>query len=114
MESVGAGVNARNDDKGADWASRWNESPEAANLAAEIRHIQEHGSSLGFFDEGSAENYNGSIFTQTWLLTIRIMRNQWRNPPYMYSKIWVHVVSAALVGLTFFQLGTGPQDLQNR
>ncbi|KAL9604583.1 MAG: hypothetical protein Q9179_001809 [Wetmoreana sp. 5 TL-2023] len=113
LETVGAGVNARNDDKGTDWATRWDESPEAENVAAEIGHIQKQSSSLEDFD-GSNEDYNASIFTQTWLLTVRIMRNQWRNPPYMYSKIWVHVVSSVLVGLTFFHLGTSPQDLQNR
>ncbi|KAL8736867.1 MAG: hypothetical protein Q9181_002258 [Wetmoreana brouardii] len=114
LETVGAGVNARNSDKGTDWATRWDESPEAENVAAEIGHVQEQGSSLEDFEDRTTEDYNASVFTQTWLLTIRIMRNQWRNPPYMYSKIWVHVVSAILVGLTFFQLGTGPQDLQNR
>ncbi|KAL8987359.1 MAG: hypothetical protein Q9177_003420 [Variospora cf. flavescens] len=114
LETVGAGINARNDDKGTDWATRWNESPEAENVAAEIGYIQKQGSSLEDFEDGSLEDYNGSVFTQTWLLTVRIMKNQWRNVPYMYSKIWVHVVSATLVGLTFFQMGTGPQDLQNR
>lgn len=114
LETVGAGINARNDDKGTDRATRWNESPEAENVAAEIGSIHKQGSSQEDFEDGSLEDYNSSVFTQTWLLTVRIMKNQWRNVPYMYSKIWVHVVSATLVGLTFFQMGTGPQDLQNR
>ena len=66
------------------------------------------------FEDGNPHDFNASTWLQTWLLTQRILRNQWRNVPYMYSKIWVHVVSAILVGLTFFRLGTGVQDLQNR
>ncbi|KAL8687136.1 MAG: hypothetical protein Q9218_006609 [Villophora microphyllina] len=114
LETVGAGINARNDDKGTDWATKWNDSPEAEAVTAEIEHIRKQGHSLEDFEDGSAGEFNGSMFEQTWLLTVRILKNQWRNVPYMYSKIWVHVVSAVLVGLTFFQLGSGPQDLQNR
>ncbi|KAL9596515.1 MAG: hypothetical protein Q9219_005736 [cf. Caloplaca sp. 3 TL-2023] len=114
LETVGAGINAPNDDKALDWATKWNQSSEAKSVAATIDHGQNQVSSLAGFEDDSAEEFNGSIFLQTWLLTLRIMKNQWRNVPYIYSKIWVHVVSAILVGLTFFQLGTGPQDLQNR
>lgn len=114
LETVGAGIETRNYDKGIDWATRWDESPEAEAVAAEIGRIQNQGPSLADLEDGRIEEYNSSVFLQTWLLTVRIMKNQWRNVPYIYSKIWVHVVSAVLVGLTFFQLGTGPQDLQNR
>lgn len=114
LETVGAGINARKDEKGTDWATKWSESPEAEAIAKEIAQIQKRGSSLEDLEDGNAENYNSTLFLQTWLLTVRILKNQWRNVPYMYSKIWVHIVSAVLVGLTFFQLGTGPQDLQNR
>lgn len=114
LETVGAGINARNDEKGTDWATKWSESPEAEAVAEEIAQIQKQKSSLEDLEDGNAENYNSALFLQTWLLTVRMLKNQWRNVPYMYSKIWVHIVSAILVGLTFFQLGTGPQDLQNR
>ena len=114
LETVGAGINARKDNKENDWATIWKESPEAEAIAQEIAHIQKQGSSPENFEDDNVKDYNSSLFLQTWLLTVRIMRNQWRNVPYMYSKIWVHIVSAILVGLTFFQLGTGPQDLQNR
>lgn len=61
-----------------------------------------------------SSSHNATIVQQTWLLTKRMLLGQWRNPPYMYSKIWVHVISGILVGFTFFQIGTSPQDLQNR
>jgi len=58
--------------------------------------------------------FNATVLEQTIVLTKRMLLNQWRSPAYMYSKIWVHVTSAILVGFTFFQIGTSPQDLQNR
>lgn len=114
LETVGAGINAHKDKKGTDWATIWNKSPEAEGIAQEITHIQKQGSLTEDFEDNNLKEYNGSLLLQTSLLTVRIMKNQWRNVPYMYSKIWVHIVSAILVGLTFFRLGTGPQDLQNR
>lgn len=114
LETVGAGINARNNEKGTDWATKWSESPEAEAVAKEIAQIQKNNLSSEDLADENSEDYNGNVFLQTKLLTVRILRNQWRNVPYMYSKIWVHIISAILVGLTFFQLGTGPQDMQNR
>ena len=116
LETVGAGINAHNDDKGDSWATKWNESPEAQTIAEEVQNLNsdKQNSTMEDFEDGNPGDFNASTWLQTWLLTQRILRNQWRNVPYMYSKIWVHVISAILVGLTFFQLGTGVQDLQNR
>jgi len=33
-------------------------------------------------DAAKIPDYNAAIFLQTWLLTKRILLNQWRNPPY--------------------------------
>ncbi|KAK2926203.1 AAA ATPase domain [Fusarium oxysporum f. sp. vasinfectum] len=115
LETVGAGVNARTSDKGSNWASTWAASPEAADLGREITINIDASKSLspGVGEEVTSE-HNASVFLQTILLTRRMLLNQWRSPPYIYSKIWVHVISAILVGFTFFQIGTSPQDLQNR
>ncbi|KAK4120366.1 hypothetical protein N657DRAFT_693082 [Parathielavia appendiculata] len=115
LETVGAGINARNNDKGATWASNWSASPELAGLLTEIDHgIKRRPSSGSVAGTPPKSSYNATVFEQTWLLTKRMLLGQWRNPPYMYSKIWVHVISGILVGFTFFQIGTSPQDLQNR
>jgi hypothetical protein len=117
LETVGAGINARNNDKGATWASNWSASPELAELLTEIDHgVKDKSSKSSGNVTGTRpqSSHNASVFEQTWLLTKRMLLGQWRNPPYMYSKIWVHVISGILVGFTFFQIGTSPQDLQNR
>ncbi|RKK92030.1 Multidrug resistance protein CDR2 [Fusarium oxysporum] len=115
LETVGAGVNARTSDKGSNWASTWASSQEAADLGREITINSDASKSLSpDVGEEVTSEHNASVFLQTILLTKRMLLNQWRSPPYIYSKIWVHVISAILVGFTFFQIGTSPQDLQNR
>ncbi|KAL2812989.1 pleiotropic drug resistance protein, ABC superfamily [Aspergillus granulosus] len=112
LETVGAGVNARENDKSSDWALNWASSPEADRLLTEIEDSKQRPQREDVEDDVS--EYNASLLLQTKLLTIRMLKNQWRNTAYMYSKIWVHVISAILVGFTFYKIGTSPQDLQNR
>lgn len=124
LETVGAGVDARTNDRGASWAAHWAASPEAAELVRQIgestggdagpAHGSDGDAGPAHGEDGDASECNASVLAQTRLLTTRMLLNQWRNPPYMYSKIWVHVLSAVLVGFTFFQVGTSPRDLQNR
>ncbi|PVH93264.1 hypothetical protein DM02DRAFT_241565 [Periconia macrospinosa] len=116
LETTGAGINARKDTKGSVWANVWRESPEAKSVSADIDRInadyREGGDILD--EETVNREYNASILVQSWLLTVRMLKNQWRNPPYIYSKIWVHVVHAILIGTTIYKLGTSPSDIQNR
>lgn len=118
METIGAGVNARLTDKGANWALKWKESTEARSLEAEIvEYNRSSGAATGSDHAPSTDNsstFNTSVLQQTWLLTERFLKNQWRNPPYVYSKIWVHVLSGILAGVAFYNLGTSPTELQNR
>jgi len=112
LETVGAGIHARTSDKGSDWSAKWKASIESRSLTDEIESKKTTVSPS--LNEIDLSEYNASTLLQTRLLTIRIMKNQWRNTPYVYSKIWVHVISAIFVGFTFFKAGTSPQDLQNR
>lgn len=118
METIGAGVNARLNDKGSNWASRWKESDEARALEKEIFDYNHSASTTTATEDANTAatvpEFNASVMQQTWLLTERILKNQWRNPPYIYSKIWVHVLSGILAGVTFYRLGTSPTELQNR
>jgi ABC-type multidrug transport system ATPase subunit len=116
LETGGAGINARKDTKGSVWANHWRESPEAKAVSADIDRINaEYREGGDILDEETVNReYNTSIPVQSWLLTVRMLKNQWRNPPYIYSKIWVHVVHSILIGTTLYKLGTSPSDIQNR
>ncbi|KAI9688918.1 MAG: hypothetical protein M1822_001275 [Bathelium mastoideum] len=116
LETGGAGINARKDTKGSQWAKHWRESPEAEAVSEDINRINKEyqEGNNGVDEEIGHGEFNASILVQSWLLTVRMLKNQWRNPPYIYSKIWVHVVHAILIGTTIYKLGTSPSDLQNR
>ena len=107
-------MQAHKDDKASDWAAAWKNSPEASSISKDIDSLVQSQVPLAELADGSKGSFNASTAEQSWLLTKRIFRNQWRNVSYLYSKIWVHVVSAILVGFTLFQVGTSPTDLQNR
>ncbi|OCL05443.1 hypothetical protein AOQ84DRAFT_390869 [Glonium stellatum] len=113
LETVGAGIHARTSTKGTDWSAKWKASPESRSLTEEIESRKEATVSPNS-DEIDLSEYNASTLYQTRLLTTRMIKSQWRNTPYVYSKIWVHTISAIFVGFTFFKVGTSPQDLQNR
>ena len=107
-------MQAHNDDKNSDWAAAWKNSLEASAISKDLDSIVQSQQVPAELVDGPTGSFNASTAEQSWLLTKRIFRNQWRNVPYLYSKIWVHVVSAILVGFTLFQVGTSPTDLQNR
>lgn len=113
LETVGAGIHARESEKSSNWADTWRNSAEATALSDELDAARNQSVVESPASEASSE-FNTSVFVQSQHLTVRMLKNQWRNTPYVYSKIWVHVISAFLVGFTFYQVGTGPQDLQNR
>jgi ABC-type multidrug transport system ATPase subunit len=113
LETVGAGIKAKTEGGGQStvWADVWQASPEAQQILADIHALRASGPEQ---PDDQPANATASDLTQTLLLTQRILRNQWRNTNYMYSKIWVHVVCGLLAGFTFYNLGTSPSDLQNR
>ena len=114
LETVGAGMDARHDSRGADWARAWSESPEAEEVDEDIALINTQSPSLSDFEDNTDCEFNATLGEQTRLLTIRKLKHQWRSVSYIYSKLWVHVIAALLVGFTIFQAGTSPTDLQNR
>lgn len=114
LETVGAGILARSNDSGDTWAANWAKSGEARTVQDEIRQLNGQETSLEDDGHDSQKGFNASTFVQVQQLTLRYLKAQWRNVPYMYSKIWVHVISAILVGFTFYNVGTSPRELQDR
>ncbi|KAG8426770.1 hypothetical protein J3459_007818 [Metarhizium acridum] len=112
LETIGAGIGGKGATTSRDWASKWKDSPEARAVSDAIQRIK-NGPDWQETTE-LQEAFNTPSLIQTLLLTKRMLLNQWRKPAYIYSKIWVHVIQAILIGFTFFQLGTSPVDLQSR
>lgn len=113
LKTIGAGISGKAGTTSEGWASKWRDSQEAHDVSDAIQRIKDDNFRWEETTE-IQETFNASTFNQSMLLTKRMLLNQWRKPAYIYSKIWVHVIQAILVGFTFFQLGTSPIDLQSR
>jgi ATP-binding cassette subfamily G (WHITE) protein 2 (SNQ2) len=47
-------------------------------------------------------------------MTVRTFKQYWRDPSYIYGKLFVSVIVGIFNGFTFWQLGNTIQDMQNR
>lgn len=112
------------DGKRIDWNEQWRCSPEAQAVQDEIEGLKltrsrsttandaHHGHSDD--DKGGETEFAASVWTQTAELTKRVFRQYWRDPSYLYGKLFVSVVFGIFNGFTFWQLGNSTQDMQNR
>jgi ATP-binding cassette subfamily G (WHITE) protein 2 (SNQ2) len=58
--------------------------------------------------------FAASVWLQTAMLTKRTFIQYWRDPSYLYGKLFVAVIIGIFNGFTFYQLGNSINDLQNR
>ena len=100
--------------KTVDWNLEWAESDNLKQLISEIDHIKED--RKGYINANSTDGheYAATMWTQTVLLTKRVFTQHWRDPSYLYSKIFVSVMVGIANGFTFYNLGDSIQDMQNR
>ncbi|KAI1342560.1 ABC-2 type transporter-domain-containing protein [Xylariaceae sp. FL0016] len=99
-----------------DWNEEWRTSEAAQNVIEEIdglKRIRSIASHPTKSPEAHKE-YAASTWLQTTELTKRMFRQYWRDPSYLYGKLFVAVVIGIFNGFTFWQLGHSVQDMQNR
>lgn len=104
----------RADGKRLDWNREWRESAENASLMREIESIKSTRSQNPAPPSASQHAFAAPIWTQTTLLTKRMFTSQWRDPSYIYGKLFTSVIIGIFVGFTFWKLGNGVQDMQDR
>ena len=104
----------RSDGKRLDWDREWRESEENTALMQEIANIKSTRSEVPAPPTDSQHAFAAPTWQQTLLLTQRMFRSQWRDPSYVYGKLFASVIIGIFVGFTFWQLGTSVQDLQDR
>lgn len=64
-------------------------------------------------DEVQTE-FAAPMWLQTTMLTKRTFIQYWRDPSYLYGKLFIAVIMGIFNGFTFWQLGNSIGDLQNR
>lgn len=64
--------------------------------------------------EEEQTEFAAPVWLQTTMLTKRTFVQYWRDPSYLYGKLFVAVIIGIFNGFTFYQLGNTIGDLQNR
>lgn len=98
------------------WNDEWKNSPEANSVIEEIEGLKLTRSKT-IPEEVRREQqkeYAAPVMLQTTELLKRTFKQYWRDPSYLYGKLFVSVVVGIFNGFTFWQLGNSTQDFQNR
>lgn len=102
-----------------DWHDTWRASPEYTEVHRELDHLKnglprttEPSSSTD--DKASYREFAAPFGIQLWQVTVRVFRQYWRTPSYIYSKVSLCLCSALFIGFSFFNAGTSQQELQNQ
>lgn len=106
----------REDGTRINWNEEWKNSEEAAAVIEEIEGLKlTRSQSVPAAKKKEQEKeYAASIGLQTTELLKRTFRQYWRDPSYIYGKLFVAVIVGIFNGFTFWQLGYSVQDMQNR
>jgi len=79
----------REDGKKLNWNEEWLNSQENQNLHAEIASIKAERSKVPPRAVETQRAFASPVMLQTKELTLRLFRQYWRSPPYLYGKLFV-------------------------
>ncbi|OCL11346.1 ABC drug exporter AtrF [Glonium stellatum] len=97
-----------------DWSEEWKRSDMNEDLLKEIDMIKSDKSKARTQENHEELEFAAPVWLQTTMLTQRLFRQYWRDPSYLYGKIFVAVIIGVFNGFTFYTLGNTMQDMQNR
>ncbi|KZF25288.1 ABC multidrug transporter [Xylona heveae TC161] len=104
----------RADGKKLNWNKEWKESAERRAILQEIDRIIDTRSKVPRPPAGEQHEFASPVWLQTKMLTQRLFRQYWRDPSYLYAKLFISVILGIFNGFTFYKLGNSIQDMQNR
>jgi ATP-binding cassette subfamily G (WHITE) protein 2 (SNQ2) len=108
----------RKDGSKINWNDEWLNSDNNKQMLQEIDRIKaDRSKTVSNQNQEEAEEeseFAASVWEQTTMLTKRTFIQYWRDPSYLYGKLFVAVVIGIFNGFTFWQLGNSIGDLQNR
>jgi ATP-binding cassette subfamily G (WHITE) protein 2 (SNQ2) len=102
------------DGKRINWNEEWLNSSNKKEIDDEITRIYNQGSKIEGPSTDTQHDFASPVWLQTVELTKRTFTNHWRDPSYLYGKLFVSVVIGVVNGFTFWQLGNSIVDMQNR
>lgn len=100
------------------WNEEWAQSEEAQRVIEEIDSLKQTRSLATEVPDSAEMRAVTEFAAPTWLqsveLTKRMFKQYWRDPSYVYGKLFVAVIVGIFNGFTFWKLGYTIQDMQNR
>ncbi|KAJ9614719.1 ATP-binding cassette transporter snq2 [Knufia peltigerae] len=114
LETAAKGGKRRADGKRVNWNKEWLESEENAQMLKEIQKIKEERSREPVKETHTQRAFAAPVTLQTIELTKRTFRNYWRDPSYLYAKLFVSVIIGVFNGFTFWNLENSVASLQSR
>ncbi len=110
----------RPDGRRINWADEWRSSPENKALLAEIQSLKAErassgsgASSLSAQPQTPTHEFAAPVLSQILLLSKRMFTRQWRDPSYIYGRLFTAVIIGIFNGFTFWDLGNTAADMQN-
>lgn len=90
------------------------ESEEAKGVLQEIENIKAERGKVEPSATTEQHEFASPVPLQITELTKRIFVQHWRDPSYLYSKLFVAIIIGIFNGFTFWRLGYSVQDMQDR
>jgi ATP-binding cassette, subfamily G (WHITE), member 2, SNQ2 len=118
LETAAKGGSRGTDGKRVNWNKSWLESEEYALRLKEITQLKDTRSKAVADHPRPADKkqyaFAAPVWEQTYLLTKRTFINHWRDPSYIYGKLFVSVIIGIFNGFTFYKLDNSLASLQSR
>jgi ATP-binding cassette subfamily G (WHITE) protein 2 (PDR) len=113
LEVIGAAPGTHSD---VDWYQAWRDSPEYAEVQAELQRLKDNPKAGGPASEeqGSYREFAAGFWLQLQEVTLRVFQQYWRTPSYIYSKAALCILVALFIGFVFFKAPNTVQGLQNQ
>lgn len=104
----------RADGKRINWDEEWLNSENGKEVKREIQRIKSERSKVEPRALGEQHEFASPVVSQTTELTKRLFIQYWRDPAYLYGKLFVSVIVGIFNGFTYWQLGDSIVSSQNR
>lgn len=98
-----------------DYFEVWKNSTEYQEVQNELDRMQTELVKLPRDDSPESHlTYAAPLWKQFFIVTKRVIQQDWRTPTYIYSKLFLVGSSALFNGFSFFKAGTSQQGMQNQ
>ncbi|KAE8444259.1 hypothetical protein EG329_000759 [Mollisiaceae sp. DMI_Dod_QoI] len=104
----------RADGKKLKWNDEWANSEENRLMKEEIQRIKAERGKVQPPENVEQYEFASPVALQTTELTKRLFTQYWRDPSYLYGKLFTSVIIGIFNGFTFWQLGYNIADMQDR